>query len=304
MLRVEDVPAPRAPRGTELLVRVAASSVNGTDLGLRRGAVPVARLRRGPLVLGFDLAGEVLTCGPEVTSFEPGETVCALLGHGGGGQAERVLVPQSRAARVPGSVPVEQAAALPLAGLTALQALHGRAGLHLRPSPRVLVVGAAGGIGSFAVQLAALAGAHVTAVASDDRAEYLRGLGADVVVDRHREDVLAGSERWDVVLDTPGALRVAAAQRVLEPTGVLVSTRPLSVDAVRALAGAPLRRGGPRFAVVMTSGSGQDLARLLRLVDDGRLRVPLDRVLPLEQVAEAHRHAESSGVRGKVALTL
>jgi NADPH:quinone reductase-like Zn-dependent oxidoreductase len=125
-----------------------------------------------------------------------------------------VLVPQHRVVRAPASVDLTHAAAVPLAGLTALQALHGRAGLHARRSPRVLVVGAAGGIGAFAVQLARLAGAHVTAVADDRRAAFVADLGADVVLDRHRQDVLALGERWDVVLDVPGALRFAAVRPV------------------------------------------------------------------------------------------
>ena len=152
VLRLDDVAAPRAPVRDELLVRVAASSVNGTDLGLRRGDLRVATWGRLPFVPGFDIAGEVLRCGPAVTAFAPGDRVMALLGHGGRGLAELVLLRQGRAARVPVSCSFEEAAALPLAGLTALQALYGMAGLRARRAPaRVLVVGAAGGIGSFAV---------------------------------------------------------------------------------------------------------------------------------------------------------
>jgi len=255
-------------------------------------------------VLGFDIAGEVIACGPEVTGFEVGDRVVALLGHGGGGQAEQVLVPQSRAALAPASVDDVHAAALPLAGLTALQALRGRAGLHALTDPRVLVVGAAGGIGSFGVQLAKIFGAHVTAVGSRDRADHLRGLGADEVLDRRSHDVTAPGPTYDVVLDAPSALTFDAVRPVLAADGVMVSTKPLSPDTLKALAGAPLRRRGPRFDTVMTKASSQDLAFLARLVDSGRLRVPVDRTLPLEQVAEAHRHLASNQVRGKVVLTL
>ena len=303
VLRVGDVPDPPEPSGSQVLVRVAASSVNGTDLLLRRGQNRLVTLRRSRFVLGFDLAGEVVRCGPSVTAFAPGDRVMALVGHGGGAQAEHVLVPQARAALAPRSVPAEQAAALPLAGLTALQALHAAAGVHARRSPRVLVNGAAGGIGSYAVQLAKLAGASVTAVASRSRAEYLRGLGADEVVDRHERDVTAGDERWDVFLDAPGMLALRTVRRALTPDGVLVSTRPVSADAVRMLAAAPLRRRA-RFRFVATRASSQDLARLAALVDAGRLRVPLDRAYPLADVAEAHRHAESGTVQGKVVVTL
>jgi NADPH:quinone reductase-like Zn-dependent oxidoreductase len=224
----------------------------------------------------------------------------SLLGHAGGAQAELVVVPQHRVARAPERVSSHAAAAVPLAGLTALQALHGRAGLHARRGARVLVVGAAGGIGAFAVQLARLAGAHVTGVADDSRAGFVRDLGADAVVDRHRQDVLALGERWDVVLDVPGALRFSAVRPVLTRDGVLVSTRPLSTDGVRGLA----QRSGPRVTAVATRRSPVDLAHLAHLVDTDRLRVPLDRVVPLAAVATAHAHATSGDLRGKVVVAV
>ena len=298
--RVVEVPAPGPPTGTQLLVRVVASSVNGTDLGLVSGGRLFRALSGGRVAPGFDLAGEVVGCGPAVTAFSPGDRVIALLGHAGGAQAELVLVPQHRAARAPGSVHLHAAAAVPLAGLTALQALHGRAGLHARPGARVLVVGAAGGIGTFAVQLARLAGAHVTAVADQPRAGFVRDLGADVVVDRHEQDVLALGERWDVVLDVPGALRASAVRPVLTSDGVLVSTRPLSTDAVRGL----VQRSGPRVSAVATRRSPVDLAHLAHLVDTGRLRVPVDRVVPMASVAAAHAHASSGELRGKVVVAV
>lgn len=297
---VVEVAPPRAPTGRQLLVRVVSSSVNGTDLGLVRGGLAFRALSAGRVAPGFDLAGEVVACGPAVTGFAVGDRVLTLLGHGGGGQAELVLVPQSRAARVPAGVDLLHAAAVPLAGLTALQALHGRAGLHARRSPRVLVVGAAGGIGAFAVQLARLAGAHVTAVADRPREAFVRDLGADVVVDRRAQDVLALGERWDVVLDAPGALRSADVRPVLAADGVHVTTRPLSADAVRGL----LQRKGPRVTAVATSRSPVDLAHLTHLVDTGRLRVPVDRVVGLDEVASAYDHAASGRLRGKVVVAV
>lgn len=297
---VVQVPAPGPPTGAQLLVRVAASSINGTDLGLVQGGWAFRALSAGRVAPGFDLAGEVVACGPAVTGFGVGDRVMALLGHSGGAQSELVLVPQARAARAPATVDLAHAAAVPLAGLTALQALHGVAALHARRAPRVLVVGAAGGIGSFAVQFARLAGAHVTAVADDARSAWLTDLGADVVVDRSRSDVLSLGERWDVVLDAPGALRAAEVRPGLTEDGVLVSTRPLSVDVVRGL----VQRQGPRVRAVATRRSPVDLARLACLVDTGRLRVPLDRVVALDDVAAAHEHARSPRLRGKVVVAV
>jgi NADPH:quinone reductase-like Zn-dependent oxidoreductase len=146
--RVVEVPVPEAPAGSQVLVRVAASSVNGTDLGLLRGGRLFRALSAGRAAPGFDLAGQVMACGPAVTGFTVGDRVMALIGHAGGGMAELVLLPQHRIARAPRAIDLQQAAGIPLAGLTALQALHGRAALSARTAPRVLVVGAAGGIGA------------------------------------------------------------------------------------------------------------------------------------------------------------
>ncbi|SEQ27013.1 NADP-dependent oxidoreductase [Lentzea albida] len=292
-----DVPDLGPPRGDEILVRVRASSVNGTDLGLRRGGLPAPLVRRRPFVLGFDLSGVVVACGPKVTAFAPGDEVVALLGHGGGGQAEHALLRQGRAASAPRGVPASETAGLPLAGLTALQALHRRAQLHRRPGARVLVVGASGGIGAFAVQLAVLAGARVTGTASAGKRDFVAALGAEDVVGH---DAIRGT--YDVVLDSPGALPAAAARRLLAPGGVLVSTHPASVQSARGLLASAL--GGPGYTVVATSARSADLARLVRLVETGRLRVPVDRVFPLADPAGAHSHLESGRAAGKVVLAV
>lgn len=304
VLRVEEVPEPAAPTGDRILVRVEASSINGTDLGVRRGAAGPMMLGRSAFVPGFDISGVVLGCGPRVTAFAPGDRVAALLGHLGGGQAERVLLRQGRAARVPDGVAVSEAAALPLAGLTALQALYARARLGGRRSPRVLVNGASGGIGCFAVQLAALAGAHVTGTAGGaEKAAFVAGLGAEVVIDHRTQDVTALGARWDIVVDTPGLLPVDRVRPVLTDGGVLVTTRVLSAANLTALLTTPLHRA-TRATFVATAARSADLAHLLELVRTGRLRVPVDRTFPIAEAATAHRHAESGSVRGKVVLTL
>lgn len=245
----------------------------------------------------------MVACGPAVTAFASGDLVTALLGHRGGGQAEQVLLRQSRAALAPRTATAEAAAALPLASLTALQALHDGAALHTRQHARVLVNGASGGIGCFGVQLDKLAGAHVTGVASGPKLAFVTELGADEGVDHERQAVTGLDATLDVVLDVTGQLALADVSSILAEGGVLVSTRPIHPDAVRALVPRPLRRTGRRFAAVATRARSQYLARLAALVDAGRLRVPVDRVFPLAQVAAAHRHAETA-VRGKVVVTL
>ena len=300
VMHVAERVAPRPPRGSELLVAVHASSVNGTDLGLRRGDLKPITWGRMPYVPGFDLAGEVMARGPEVTAFEVGDRVAALLPHRGGGLAERVLVEQDRAARVPDAVAAVDAAAVPLAGLTALQALYrlGRVAAAPRTGspPRVLVVGGAGGIGSFAVQLGTLAGAAVTATTSGPKVGWVEDLGAARVVDRHRTDLAAAGEQFDVVLDAPGRSTHRDLRPLLAVGGRMVSVRPLHPDTLRRL-------GRRDFAAVRTAARSQDLAHLLDLVATGRLRVRVEHVVGLADVARAHELAESEG-RGKVVVDL
>lgn len=300
VLRVEEVAWPW-PQGDEVLIRVAASSVNGTDLGLRRGGLPFSLAVRRPYTVGLDVAGEVVGVGPRVTAFDPGDRVYSLLGHGGGGAAEYVTVRQSRVAHAPAHVPAPEAAAVPLAGLTALQALRDGAGLHLRRRARVLVYGAAGGIGSFGVQLARHYGATVTGVARAEKLDFVRDLGADEVLDA-AEDFTRLGRQWDVIFDTPPALSFARAESALAPDGVYVSTRPFPTGP--ADLGAALRRGGRRFAGVQTKERSQDLTLLARLIDAGELRVPLDRTFPLWEIAQAHRYAEGRGGRGKIVVVV
>lgn len=301
VLRLEEVPWPH-PEGDEVLIRVHASSVNGTDLGLRRGGFPIALAVRRPFITGLDVAGEVVGLGPRVTAFDLGDQVFSLLGHGGGGAAEYVTVRQSRVALVPGTVSAAEAAAVPLSGLTALQALRDGAGLHLRRGARVLVNGAAGGIGSFGVQLARHYGAEVTGTARPEKHAFVRDLGAAEVLDPGAVDFSGSGPTWDVIFDTPPALRFSQARGALAPDGVYVSTRPFPTRPgdVRAMLGGP----GPRFAGVQTKERSQDLALLARLIDAGELRVPLDRTFPLAEIADAHRYAESGEARGKVVVTI
>ena len=162
---------------------------------------------------------------------------------------------------------------------------------------------AAGGIGSFAVLLASLYGATTTALASGDRQDYLMGLGADEVVTGHAQDLLGSGERWDVLLDCPAALSFDEARPLLADDGVMVSTQAISTDVVRGALRAGLHVDGPAFTSVRTR-VGNDLAHLVRLLDEGRLRVPLDRTFRLEEVHAAHAYARSSEVTGKVVLTV
>jgi NADPH:quinone reductase-like Zn-dependent oxidoreductase len=297
VLRVEEVPDPR-PRGDEVLVRVAGSSLNAADVGSRGGRMRMVHARSLPHVPGYDVAGEVVACGARVTAFMPGERVFAMTGLGGGAQAGLVSVPQSQVARAPASIPLVEAAAVPLAGLTALQALRGKG--RVQGPRRVLVNGAAGGVGSFAVQIARAMGCHVTATARASKADAVRALGAHEVIDHTRDDFTRSGERWDVVFDAAIVLAFDRVRPVLARDGVLVAPRPSPEALVHAALGRVRR--GPRAAMLITRASGHDLALLGAMIDRGEIRPLVHRVYPLEEIAAAHREFEGGDVVGKIVL--
>lgn len=299
VLRVEAAPRPPV-KDDAVLIRVYASSINNADIGSRQGSLRIVHTRRLPHVPGYDVAGEVVECGPRVTAFLPGDRVFAMLGLGAGGQAEYASVAQGSVARLPRSIAFADAAATPLAGLTALQALRRKA--HIRPGQRVLINGASGGVGSFAVQLAKIVGCHVTGVCRRDTFEFVAGLGADDLIDYRQDSVVDRGERWDVVLDAAGNLDFADVRRVLGPGGVMVAV----AGSPRALLMAARTRfaSGPRFTLFVTEASGRDLSLLAHLIDQGRLRPTVDRVFPLERIVEAHRYFEEGAPRGKVIVQI
>ena len=299
VLRLDELEPP-TPKGDELLVRVHATSLNHIDVGMRRGDLKAATFWRLPLTLGFDLAGEVAACGPKVTAFRPGDRVYGAIGHQGGANAEYARVKQARVALVPPALSLTEMATVPVAGLTALQALRTHA--RLRAGQRVLVNGASGGVGAFGVILAKLFGAQVTGVCRDAKRDFVLGLGADETLDYREQDFTRGQQKWDVVFDAAGNRSFSDVQRVLSAQGVMVSTQ-LSPRLALAVVTTRLQ-GGPRLKFVPARERSVDLAFLARLVEAGELLVPVDRTFGFADLPEAHRHLEAGGVCGKVAMRL
>ena len=284
-----------------VLIRVAAAGVNPADWRLRSGQLRfVARLKM-PFVPGSDIAGVVEAVGPGVTRFRTGDPVYAMLPTlTGGGYAAYAAVAERDAARVPSGISPGEAAAVPLAALTALQALRDRAGL--RPGGRVLINGASGGVGTFAIQIAAAMGARVTGASSGRSAELVRGLGAEKVLDYTREDVLAGGERYDVVFDAANVLSFGKVRRVLRPNGVFVTVNPI-IGKFSPVWLARFR-GGRRMESVLVRPSGADLETLNAWISEGRVKPVIDRSYGLADVAEAHRYSEGGRAQGKIVLVV
>jgi NADPH:quinone reductase-like Zn-dependent oxidoreductase len=303
VLHVREVATPVAHPG-EVLIRVRAAGVNPVDWKIRRGDIRPFVPRRFPFIPGGDIAGEVETLGEGASRFRPGTPVFALCGAArGGGYAEFVAVKEDRLARKPEAWSFEEAAAVPIAGLTALQALRDLGGLGEGQS--VLVNGASGGVGHLAVPIARVLGARVVAATCGPRnVDFVRALGADPVLDYTHDDFTRRSDSYDVIFDAVATSSFPACRLVLKPAGTYIATLPS--PSVLFWSAAQAFRLGPhqRARFIHVKASGVDLDYLARLADDGRLRPTLDRVLPLDQVREAHTASEGGHTRGKIVLKI
>lgn len=304
VLRVEDVAEPSMGRG-EVKVRVRAASINPLDWKIREGRTRMIPGFKGPpRGVGGDFAGEVAGIGDGVSSWRAGERVFGSLPPFGraGAFAEFVVVAAGRLAAIPNGVDDDQAAALPIAGGTALQALVDHA--RLAPGQRVLVTGAAGGVGHFAVQIAKHLGAHVVGVCSAANAGFVRSLGADEVLDYAREDYTRRGDRFDVVFDAAAVSSFRAAARVLGHAGCYINTCGDVAAALSTIGSAIVARiaSGRRAIPFALQNVPETWRRLATLVRDRALRAHVERTVALDEVAGAMRALETGHARGKVVV--
>jgi NADPH:quinone reductase-like Zn-dependent oxidoreductase len=298
-LRMGEVDKP-APGAGEVLVKVRAVSVNAADWHALRGKPLFSRATLGVLrpkhqLLGVDIAGQVEAVGSGVTRYQPGDQVYAnLLDHGYGGFAEYVPVPVDVMALKPATLSFEEAAAVPMAAVTALQGLghHG----PIQPGQQVLVNGGSGGVGSFAVQLAKASGAEVTALTSTPNLELVRSLGADHVLDYTTTDVADSGRRYDLILDTVGNRSVADLRRALAEGGKAAVT---GFTSVAKLLGVSLR-GGKTIAMVQAHVTTIDLELLSELIEAGKVRPQIDRRYAFAELPAAIAYLEQGHARAKV----
>ncbi|MFD9355753.1 NAD(P)-dependent alcohol dehydrogenase [Streptomyces sp. NPDC060031] len=297
----------------EVLVRVRAAAVNARDWHLMRGDPYVARLVLGlrrpkERIRGTDFAGRVEAVGEKVTRLRPGDEV---FGEADGAFAEYVCAPEGAVAAKPANLTFEQAAAVPLAGNTALMGLRDLG--RVRPGQQVLINGASGGVGTFAVQIAKALGAEVTGVCSTRNADLVRSLGADRIVDYTREDFTRGGRRYDLVFDLVGNRSLTDIRSALTPAGTVV----LSGGGVSEggsvfgpmgllLKGQALSRfaGGHRLLVLTATPNRENLDELRRLAEAGKVSPVIDRTYPLSEAPEAIRYLEVEHARAKVVVTV
>ncbi|MFI1970464.1 NADP-dependent oxidoreductase [Streptomyces cinnamoneus] len=295
VLHLTEVERPQPGPG-EVLVRVRAAGVNPVDSAVRAGFFPL--FPTPPAVLGWDVAGEVAAVGAGVTRFEVGDEVHGMprFPEAAGAYAQYVVAPAGQLAPKPAALSMTEAGALPLAGLTAWQALVDIA--DVQPGQRVLIHAAAGGVGHLAVQIAKARGAHVIGTARADNHAFVESLGADELIDYATTDFATAAGQVDVVLDLVGGEYAPRSLRTLRPGGLLVTT----VGHHPGLTAEEAQEHGIRFETVFVEPSGPAMERLGALAEAGKLRVHVGRELPLADAAKAHELGATGRAKGKTVL--
>jgi NADPH:quinone reductase-like Zn-dependent oxidoreductase len=307
VLQFKDVPKP-APADDEVLIKLCAASVNPLDFHHMRGHVRLITGARKPkhTVLGCDIAGRVEEVGRNVKQFQPGDEVFGVRGFGGGGFAEYVCTTENKLALKPANISFEAAAAVPIAAITALQGLRDKG--RIRPGQKVVIDGASGGVGTFAVQIAKAFGAEVTAVCSTRNVEIARSLGADHVIDYKREDFTRNGQRYDLILGANAYHSVFDYRRALSPDGVYVGAGGGAslVGLLQAALLGPLLSliGRKKMRVFIAKINKKDLDLLKDLLATGKVVPVIDRRYPLSEAAEALRYLEEGHAQGKIVLTV
>jgi NADPH:quinone reductase-like Zn-dependent oxidoreductase len=315
VVEVNDLEQP-VPKDGDVLIRVRAASVNPLDWKTMKGGPYLVRLLLGQRkpkikVLGVDLAGTVEAVGANVTKCKPGDDV---FGACRGAFAEYACVSSARSILKPAVVPkpanvtFEQAACAPIAGLTALQGLRDKG--KIQPGQQVLINGAAGGVGTFAVQIAKSFGADVTGVCSTRNVEMVRSLGADRVIDYTREDFTQGQQRYDLIFDAVGNPTLAGCRRVLKPKGILVMAGAPSEASMAGILGSLFGAmllsvfGSQKLIPFLAKVKPEDLHTLGELMQTGKVVPVIDRRYRLDEISEALRYSEEGHARGKIVISM
>ncbi len=305
VLRLADAPKP-SPKDGEVLVKIRAVGLNAADWHLMRADPFLVRLSEGLFrpknsILGEDIAGTVEAVDPAVTKFKPGDAVFACYKRG---LAEYVCAPEKNLTPKPANLSFEEAAAVPMAALTALQGLrdHGK----IQAGQHVLIHGASGGVGTFAIQIAKHFGAQVTAVTSTSKLHMARALGADHVIDYTREDFSKGGKQYDLIFAANGNRSMADYERALTPTGTFVMAGGTNAQMFQVIFFGRLktRKGGKTMKIFMASSSPDDLAIVKDMIEAGQIKPVMDRCYPLSETAEAMRYLEAGHAKGKIVISV
>lgn len=299
VLQYREVEPPQI-KPSELLVKVHATSVNPLDWKVRQGMLKWLMSNKFPKILGADLSGEVVEVGTQVTRFKPGDEIYASLPSSSGTYAEFVAVAEKLAAPKPSNINHAEAGVVPLTAMTALQALRNLG--NIKAGYKVLINGASGGVGIFAVQIAKAFDAEVTGVCSQKNSELVKSLGCDRVIDYKQEDFTQDTSQYDIVFDAVAKSSFWQCKNILKPEGIYISTLPSLSNLGAILATAIFSR--QKAKLIILQPNGQDLLYLKELIETGKLRPIIDRTYSLKELAEAHKYSESQRTAGKISIVI
>ena len=298
VFRYEEIPQPEIQED-EVLVEVHAASVNPVDWKQRKGNHKLFLKARFPIVPGYDISGRIFKCGSDVTNFKDGDQVfCRLTNRFGGAFAEYAKARESSLSLIPENMDHIHAAAIPMAGQTALQALRDKG--RIKPGQKILIIGAAGGVGHYALQLAKIFGAETTAVCSSRHEKLLALLKPDHHIDYNKEDYLAGNKLYDIIFDAAGVKTFLSCKKILATEGIYITVLPRPKLLVHKIIA--LFTKGKKVRSLLQKSQGSDLEVLKKLVEEEKLISVIDSIHPLDKVSEAHRRAESYSTDGKIII--
>ena len=298
VLQYKEVEQPKI-KPSELLVKVHATSVNPLDWKTRQGMLKWLMSNKFPKILGADVSGEVVQVGDKVTRFQPGDEIYASLSSSKGAYGEFVAVSERLAAPKPTNMTHSEAGVVPLAALTALQALRNLG--KIRSGCNVLINGASGGVGIFAVQIAKAFDAEVTGVCSQKNWELVKSLGCDRAIDYRQQDFTQDTSQYDIVFDAVAKSSFWQCKKILKSKGTYISTLPTLSTLVAILSTAISRK---KAKLIIFQPNGQDLLYLKELIETGKLRSVIDRTYSLKELPQAHNYSESQRATGKISIVI
>ena len=298
VFRYEEIPQPEIQED-EVLVEVHAASVNPVDWKQRKGNHKLFLKARFPIVPGYDISGRIFKCGSDVTNFKDGDQIfCRLTNRFGGAFAEYAKARESSLSLIPENMDHIHAAAIPMAGQTALQALRDKG--RIKPGQKILIIGAAGGVGHYALQLARIFGAETTAVCSSMHEKLLVLLKPDHHIDYNKEDYLDRNKLYDIIFDAAGVKTFLSCKKILATEGIYITVLPRPKLLVHKIIA--LFTKGKKVRSLLQKSQGSDLEVLKKLVEEEKLISVIDSIHPLDKVSEAHRRAESYNTDGKIII--
>jgi len=299
VLKIAEVSKP-VPGPGEVLIKVFAASVNPVDWKIRKGNLKMMLSKKFPKILGIEVSGIVEELGENVHSLKKGQRVFAGKGYEGGGYAEYVKAEAGRTIAIPDNISHEEACTMAVAGMTALQGLRNKG--KIKPGMDVIINGASGGVGTYAVQIAKALGAKVTAVCSEKNLELVKSLGADVLIDYKKTDFTKLPKKYHIVFDAVGYRTFWQTRKTLRKRGVYVNISPSLPLYITSL----LTRlyPGKKSKGFMLHPGMNDLAEVMQMISEKKIKVVIDRVFPLEKLAEAHQYSETERAKGKIVISI